>query len=495
MKYIINSKGKTIFSCPDAGHFSGGQGLCSVKVNGKWGYINTEGQIVIPCIYDNVEPFKNGVAVVCKDNLWGVINSSGKELVPLKFKDLDYQIAIHENIICYNIGDDNNRIYQVVDILGNHLFSIESLTTFEFHEGIAIIWKNYEEGHYAIDCKGNIFIPLGKYDDILNFKNGVARVSKNKKYGFIDHKENIIVPIEYDLIIDNYGFPVHTAIKGKYHGYIDVRNGKIVFPISLSGKDDHVISFGSSDNMVCLEVNGTTFFYNLDDCNLISCAEFGHTFRFSEGLCAVTDRQTGKLGFINKQGVLEIPCLFNQRFCACEFHGATCAMDSCIIDKKGKTILSIPSGSYIKYMNQMYILKKNDYPVEEKLLTLNGKTIYTGYQIDDLNKEFPIAVKKDNNLDSKWGNIDINGNVVIPYQFLESASFTDGFATIDEPVQQTKNSRNKRKKNASKNISNNGPAEPIHHKEYYQKKKNPLGVIFRLIILVLGLLILLDSIL
>lgn len=54
MKYIINSKGKTIFSCPDAGHFSGGQGLCSVKVNGKWGYINTEGQIVIPCIYDNV---------------------------------------------------------------------------------------------------------------------------------------------------------------------------------------------------------------------------------------------------------------------------------------------------------------------------------------------------------------------------------------------------------------------------------------------------------
>lgn len=126
---------------------------------------------------------------------------------------------------------------------------------------------------------------------------------------------------------------------------------------------------------------------------------------------------------------------------------------------------------------------------------MNGKTIYTGYQIDDLNKEFPIAVKKDNNLDSNWGNIDINGNVVIPYQFLESASFTDGFATIDEPVQQTKNSRNKRKKYASKNISNNGPAEPIHHKEYYQKKKNPLGVIFRLIILVLGLLILLDSIL
>ena len=143
----------------------------------------------------------------------------------------------------------------------------------------------------------------------------------------------------------------------------------------------------------------------------------------------------------------------------------------------------------------MYILKKSDYPLEEELLTLNGKTIYTGYQIDDLNKEFPIAVKKDNNLDSKWGNIDINGNVVIPYQFLESASFTDGFATIDEPVQQTKNSKNKTQKYASKNISNNGPAEPIPPKEYYQKKKNPLGVIFRLIILVLGLLILLYSIL
>ena len=40
------------------------EGLAAVKKNSHWGFINEKGELVIPCIYDEVHDFSEGYAVV-----------------------------------------------------------------------------------------------------------------------------------------------------------------------------------------------------------------------------------------------------------------------------------------------------------------------------------------------------------------------------------------------------------------------------------------------
>ncbi len=64
--------------------------LIPFKYKGKFGYKNSQNQIVVNPIYQNVGLFINGKAIVSKEingiRLSGVIDTNGKELVPIKFK-------------------------------------------------------------------------------------------------------------------------------------------------------------------------------------------------------------------------------------------------------------------------------------------------------------------------------------------------------------------------------------------------------------------------
>ena len=53
------------------------EGLAPVKKNGKWGFINTKGDLVIPCEYDFAYSFSNGVALVELNNKYGYIDKYG----------------------------------------------------------------------------------------------------------------------------------------------------------------------------------------------------------------------------------------------------------------------------------------------------------------------------------------------------------------------------------------------------------------------------------
>ena len=44
--------------------------------------------------------------------------------------------------------------------------------------------------------KGDIVIPI-KYDSVEEFREGLAAIKRNGKYGFINEKGEIVIPIEY----------------------------------------------------------------------------------------------------------------------------------------------------------------------------------------------------------------------------------------------------------------------------------------------------------
>ncbi len=99
----INTKGEILVrpfifdNGPD--YFS--EGVARYQENGKFGFFDKKGNIVIPAKYDFALPFSEGMAVVSKGCVkqadgehfsyiggkWGYINKQGDIAIPLKFED------------------------------------------------------------------------------------------------------------------------------------------------------------------------------------------------------------------------------------------------------------------------------------------------------------------------------------------------------------------------------------------------------------------------
>jgi len=57
--------------------------------DGKWGYINTQGEIVIPLSYDRAASFENGMAYAQMDGENLLIDSTGKVICSWPMGDED----------------------------------------------------------------------------------------------------------------------------------------------------------------------------------------------------------------------------------------------------------------------------------------------------------------------------------------------------------------------------------------------------------------------
>ena len=85
----INPSGMRIMAetFEDSGAFS--EGLASVKKNGKWGYIDHAGNVVIPYQFEEAFDFDNGFAVVKMKGKQGVINRTGEIVVPCSYNVIE----------------------------------------------------------------------------------------------------------------------------------------------------------------------------------------------------------------------------------------------------------------------------------------------------------------------------------------------------------------------------------------------------------------------
>ncbi len=84
--------------------------------NKKWGYINLEGEEIIPCIYDNAyDYFFDGLAIVYLNGKRGAINTNGDVVIPINYNKLDfcsegYIVATDTNYNQFIIDKKNNVI-------------------------------------------------------------------------------------------------------------------------------------------------------------------------------------------------------------------------------------------------------------------------------------------------------------------------------------------------------------------------------------------------
>lgn len=235
--------------------------LYPVQVDGKWGYINKEGKLVIEPQYAMADDFYNGVAVVQikmdSDNnedaegmnsvKYGAINTDGKMVVKPEFSfitkfnegvagaiivdndtyDMSYFIVDKKGKILYALPSDmeivsmvipagnmptqseglilvrnaNTEIYGFIDRYGKWIIPCRYNEGYNFSDGLALV-KDGADYKY-INKVGKTIIDAGKYKFCGTFSEGLAAVAVQAdeksapQYGYIDTKGNIKITPQF----------------------------------------------------------------------------------------------------------------------------------------------------------------------------------------------------------------------------------------------------------------------------------------------------------
>lgn len=221
------------FQYEDACSFS--EGLAAVcNSEEKFGFIDVQGNLVIPYKYDFADPFENGLCYVEQGDLCGFINTKGEEVIPCIYYDAE-QLS---NQYIYVYLEDKTTM--ILDRNGNQVpWTVGYDSVGYFEDGLASVSKDKKWG--MVDVNGNLVIPC-IYDAQFEHRKGdKLLVTKFKdKWGAIDKNQNVVIPFKYNksvrcfgenrylvensafekLVVDEYNYEVFRLYKKKTTLYL-----------------------------------------------------------------------------------------------------------------------------------------------------------------------------------------------------------------------------------------------------------------------------------
>ncbi len=151
-------------------------GLCWAETENACGFINRDGKFELTGDYKTLvldegmecgnyplcPTFSEGLAWVCnKDGKFGYIDKTGQVVIPFR-----YEAAY----------DDGSELYY-------------QQPCHDFHDGLARVWDKTTDKYGYVDHEGNEVFPC-QFRYAEDLKEGVALVDRDGQYGFIDAKGN-----------------------------------------------------------------------------------------------------------------------------------------------------------------------------------------------------------------------------------------------------------------------------------------------------------------
>ena len=257
--------------------------LFPVRENAKIGFMDKIGKIVINPQFDSTlnedgVTFSEGLAAVYVGDKWGYIDKTGKFVIPPKFK--------------------------------------QKFPPSLFHEGLAQV--EIQEGTSSFIDKSGEFVKALKFiEQRTVFSEGLARVSKDDKVGYVDQTGRWVIEARFDEAEDfkeglaavKVAVKVDDTVKPKF-GFID-KTGKMVIEPQFS----EASSF--SEGLAAVTINSMDQDGYIDKTGKVVIApQFDDAHSFSDGLAKVVmrgEKFIDKAGFIDKSGKFVIPLQFEQR--------------------------------------------------------------------------------------------------------------------------------------------------------------------------------------
>jgi len=280
----------------------GDRGRALVIRDGKFGFIDTNGNEIIPLAYDNcglyhgtINNIRKGMIFswhsydkavsVCQNGKWGMIDQEGNVVIPLKYDTIKGYMSDRKSVV-WAVKDGKHG---ALDREGNIVipFIYDDLNPYLASNRLSYAKKDGKYGY--IDTENNIVIPF-IYSTAKSFweNDSLAPVSINGKYGYIDRSGKEVIPLQYEfaerfshpethpLIEDNY---IHLAavVKNNKVGFIN-DSGRVVVPFEydavydLEGNSRSLGSvWGAFGNLIFIQKNGKWGVLDLKGDEIVPC--------------------------------------------------------------------------------------------------------------------------------------------------------------------------------------------------------------------------------
>lgn len=369
MRYSIKILLLTIFIVVlSAAHNVVAQGYVSdnwfpIQVDGKYGFIERTGKIVLEPQFEAVRGFTEGIAAARSGGKWGLIDRTGKFILEPKFDWIDWGEKLPP-IIAASIdgkvgGIDKTGnvviqpIYEMVNEMSDGLIAVK-LSDVESKYSPSWIYIN-AEGKQAFDKRfygagsfvnGRAFVKIGfdewaiidtsgnkigerHFDSNVTwnaFSEGLTAVRVKNKWGYVDRDGKFVIKPRFDDA-DNFFEGLATVKVGCFYGFID-KSGKFVIPpkfaLAARFSEGFAAVVPASQTVSAWEYTrkGKTFLmcdaglgpsepegYIDRTGKIVIEAKFGRAFPFRNGLAQISFGEppdvigyVGKRGYIDKTG-------------------------------------------------------------------------------------------------------------------------------------------------------------------------------------------------
>ncbi len=241
---------------------------------GKVGFLNTEGQVIIPFEFDYIDGHYDSSFMRARlNNQYGVIDGKGRTVIPFNYKEVVHILHTNPPLFCLKniagkLGVLDNRLKPVIpfefeayyfidsNILAfrkteddsllsfynnkaEHLFSLKGYSAKERAGKYIYISNGYGKYNSLATKKGKWIIPPGTYNSVTWIWDDLICVPEKGRFGIIDTKGKTVLPFEYERILPTTNKQFIVQKNGR-SAVADLHN-KLIIPFDSS----YIFNFGA----------------------------------------------------------------------------------------------------------------------------------------------------------------------------------------------------------------------------------------------------------
>lgn len=246
----IVSKDGTILVPPiyddvDPFYESGLRDFVKVKSNEKFGLVDLKGKTIIPVAFEWIGEEKGLLKVVTVDRKFGLYDKTGKVIVPAEYVWINNSDTENSNLIVLEKGDGS---YNFMHKNTKQLLLKENVSDYGYvldEDGLLnpfssapkhLLYVKGKNGKFGMlnEATGLLDIPM-VYDEIIQHFDNYYSVRSGKKYGLINAENKQIIPLQYDAININLIRTDDAVIvaKGNKFGTVNLK-GQVQIPFQYA---------------------------------------------------------------------------------------------------------------------------------------------------------------------------------------------------------------------------------------------------------------------
>lgn len=217
------------------------EGLVAITKDKKWGFLNSEGSLVIELNYDKVTIFNDNYCIAKKGNAFFILDKNGveKEITGASFTEFKH---FSQGLAPFKTDEKTSGF---INTDGKIVIAAKFPSVGYFADDLA--WAKSNDNKVGFIDKKGIWIIKPQFDVAKNFDpvSGLARIKENGNWAYVNKKGEII-----NVETEVWGDFSDGLAKGKKDGKIGYYNnkGEWVIPANFEGGRNFKNGFAAVKN-------------------------------------------------------------------------------------------------------------------------------------------------------------------------------------------------------------------------------------------------------